>query len=266
MSLQKTKDRLKTIQSLHAIFSAMQIVTVVRTKQMRDAHAAMERYIAPMRDVLQGRLPQPELKKKVLVVITSNRGLCGNFNAAVTAKALEFAGRQPGLSLAVFGKRALANLKRSGLPVAFSDAEAVEKPNFKKSAQVFRRLFDLKAEIYVVYNAYRSAMVQVPTLYRLYPAPEELSSAKMPAEYILEPSAADLNEKLFYHYLEARFFQLLLDSQMGELAARLMVLKGAVDTSKEIGDELVISINKARQAGITRDLLEIVSAAEALNE
>ncbi|MCX5726812.1 MAG: F0F1 ATP synthase subunit gamma, partial [Candidatus Saganbacteria bacterium] len=124
--------------------------------------------------------------------------------------------------------------------------------------------FDLNSEIYIAYNTYKSAVVQIPKIYRLYPVPEELETKKEPSDLILEPDAGTLVKELLYHYLEVRFYQIILDSQIGELSARLMVLKGAVDNSRDLIDELNISLNKARQAAITRELMEIISSAEAL--
>jgi F-type H+-transporting ATPase subunit gamma len=107
-------------------------------------------------------------------------------------------------------------------------------------------------------------MVQVPKIYKLFPVPQEISVDREPLDFILEPNPAELAKELYYHYLEVRFFQILVDSEVGELSARLMIMKEAVDNSKELIDQLKISVNKERQALITRELIEIISSVEAL--
>jgi F-type H+-transporting ATPase subunit gamma len=260
LSLLKLRSRYRTIKSLNSIFSALQVVTIVRTKKVRDVYSTMDRYVDPMRRVLDGRVERKKLDRKVLVVVTSNRGLCGGFNRNIIAKALDFVKQNPDAELVPLGKTGAKYFKNA----VFSDLEAVEKPNFNKTAAALRRILALDAQIYIAYNTYRSALVQTPKLYRLYPVPEELDNEKAPRDYILEPEPASLLPELFIHYLEARFFQMVMDSQMGELSARFIVLKEAVDSSKDICDDLAVAINKARQANITRELLEVVSAAEAL--
>lgn len=264
MSLLQLRTRLKTIKSLNSIFEALEVVTVVRTKRVREPYQMMERYLQPMREVLAGRIKEQKVAGKVLVVVTSNRGLCGSFNNQITAKAREFLKQNPGTKLVLIGRFGEGRLRKLSNPVAFADQEIVEKTDPAKVAELWKKLHSLKAEVHVAYNTYKSAVLQVPQLYRLYPVPEELSIKKKPAEFLLEPEPHELIGDLFEHYLTARLFQILFDSQMGELSARLMVLNGAIDTSKDIKDRLFLQINKARQAAITKDLLEIVSTAEAL--
>jgi F-type H+-transporting ATPase subunit gamma len=264
MSLLQLRTRLKTIRSLNSIFSALEVVTVVRTKRVREPYQMMERYLQPMREVLAGRVREAKTAQKVLVVITSNRGLCGSFNNLVTAKAREFLARNPDAALVFIGRFGAVRLGKMSKKVLFSVPEIVEKTSFAKVEELAAKLAGLGAEIYIAYNSYKSAVVQIPKLYRYYPVPEELTTRQNPAEFILEPEPNDVTAEMFKHYLCVRLFQVLLDSQMGELSARLMVLNGAIDTSKELTDTLFIQINKARQGAITKDLLEIVSAAEAL--
>jgi F-type H+-transporting ATPase subunit gamma len=264
MSLLQLRTRLKTIRSLNSIFAALEVVTVVRTRRVRGPYQMMERYLTPLRQVLAGRVREAKTAQKVLVVITSNRGLCGSFNNLVTAKAREFLNQNPEAALVFIGRFGAARLGKLNRKVLFSAPDIVEKTSFATTSELAEKLAGLGAEIHIAYNSYKSAVVQVPKLYRYYPVPEELATRQNPAEFILEPEPTEVTAEMFRHYLAVRLFQILLDSQMGELSARLMVLNGAIDTSKEITKKLFIQINKARQAAITKDLLEIVSAAEAL--
>jgi len=263
MSLLKYRSRLRSIKSLNLILSALQVVTVVRMKRVKEKYSAIQNYLDSAKDVLAGRLNSAACEKKLLIVITSNRGLCGMFNAQAIKKAASFLGDDKETSLVILGRRGMEYFRRNR-KILFSNSEIIERPTFRKSADIFKQIFDPKAEVFVAYNSYQSTAVQIPKIYRLYPVPEELNSRMNCSDFILEPNPRDMIDDLFYHYLETRFFQLILDSQMGELAARLMVLKGAVDNSKDLIDDLVISINKARQNVITRDLSEIIGSAEAL--
>ncbi len=264
MSLLQLRTRLRSVKSLNSIFEALEVVTVVRTKKVKEPYQLLERYLAPMREVLTGRVAEQKLTDKVLVVVTSNRGLCGSFNNLVMGEARKFLAQNPGTKLVLLGRFGEVRFKKHSIPVVFADHEISEKTDPARVAGLLKKLVGLKSEIYVAYNKYKSSVVQLPQIYRLYPVPAELVSKKKPAEFLLEPGPEELVESLFAHYLTTRLFQILLDSQMGELSARLMVLNGAIDTSKEITDKLAIQINKARQASITKDLLEIVSTAEAL--
>ena len=264
MSLLKLRNRLRTVKELNSIFSALQVVTVVRTQKTRQVHSAMVRYLTAIEEVIAGQIKVEPMEKKSLVVISSNRGLCGAFNQMVLAKAEEFLRAHPDAQLVVVGKNGYNLFRQKGIKVLFYDTEVVEKISFKSAADLFKRIYALKSEIYVVYNAFKSTLVQIPTVTELFPVPKELRDRGPKKEYILEPARGVLLEKLFYHYLEASFFRMLLGSYMGELSLRFMVLKGAVDNSCEIIDDLAIGINKTRQANITWDLLEIVTAAEAL--
>ena len=191
MPLLKLKQRLGTVKNLNSIFSALQVVTVVRTKRIREKYAGINRYLVPMREVLQGRLDAKKLDRKILVVITSNRGLCGSFNSALIARALSHYRENPGMELAAIGKFGIDSLKQKGISPLISDTDAVEKPSAVQTAQVWQRIMGTKSEIYIAYNAYKSTILQQPTVVKLYPVPEELAGSAS-ADYLLEPDKATL--------------------------------------------------------------------------
>jgi F-type H+-transporting ATPase subunit gamma len=263
MPLLKLKERLGTVKNLNSIFSALQVVTVVRTKRIKEKHAGIQRYLAPMGEVLKGRVEPVKLDRKILVVITSNRGLCGSFNSFLVAKALSHLQANPGMELVAIGKYGANYFKHKAFDLLFSDTDAVEKPTAELAANIWQRVRALKGEVYIAYNAYKSTILQQPKIIKLYPLPEELVGGQ-PRDYLLEPDPATLAGEMFEQYLRTRFYQIVLESQMGELGARFMVLNGAVDSSSDMAEEMVLAINKERQYMITRDLIEIVSASEAL--
>ena len=267
MSLLKSKNRFNAIKNLSSVLSALQMVSVVKLQRAKGKAGAIKDYLALPRQVLEGRVKPQALEKKVLLIITSNRGLCGAFNRQVVNKAIEFSKDYPEMRFEVFGRKGVELLRLnpfySGRTI-LSEYESIDRIEFKRVRAILQRILNLKAEVYVAYNSAQSLMVQVPKIYKLFPVPQEISVDREPLDFILEPNSEELGAELFRHYLEMRFYQILVDSEVGELSARLMILKGAVDNSKELIDQLKITVNKERQALITRELIEIVSSVEAL--
>lgn len=149
------------------------------------------------------------------------------------------------------------------MTVAAVNPDILERLTFAKWQAGFKKVFDPAAELYVAYNNYRGSVSLTPTVEKIYPLPKGLKGEPGFAP-ILEPTPAALVEKLFYGYVEAKFFQIVLNSIIGEASARLMVLNSAVDNSDELIDSLQVAINKTRQAAITRDLSEVVASAETM--
>ena len=267
MSLLKSRNRFNAIKNLSSVLSALQMVSIVKLQRAKAKAGAIKDYLELPRQILEGRVKTRVLEKKVLLIITSNRGLCGSFNRQILNKAIDFSKSLPEMRFVVFGRKGVEllrlNPEYSGRTI-FSEYESMARTEFKRISAILRRILDLNAEVYVAYNSYQSIMVQVPKIYKLFPVPQEISVDREPLDFILEPNPAELAKELYYHYLEMRFFQILVDSEVGELSARLMIMKEAVDNSKELIDQLKNSVNKERQALITRELIEIISSVEAL--
>jgi len=261
----KLQNRLKAVKSLHSILSALQVVTSVQMKKVKQKHLLLEDHLQSAEEVLRGRTPAKKLKNQILVVVTSNRGLCGSFISNVVTKVNTYLKESPNAKVAAIGKRGADRIKKKHPPL-FIETNIIDKPDFGSCSKILDKLLGQDAEIIIAVNTYKSTVIQVPKIYKLYPVPEELENLKpeRSTDYIFEPSSKELIGSLFMHYIRTKFFQLLINSQMGELAARLMVLKGAVDNSKDLITELVVKINKERQASITEDLSEISGSAEAL--
>lgn len=267
MSLLKLRQRHRTIASLNSILNAQQVVTMVTLQRIREKSVRAGTYLRTLQSVLAGRLKETKFTKQLLVVVSSNRGLCGAFNLNVVNKAVEFSRARPELQWVVVGKRGVDCLrahKECRRPVVLTDQGDNEHLAFSKVTSFLKQILALEAEVFVAYNTYKSPIIQIPKVVKLWPIPEELAVKQEPVDMILEPAAEQLIDQALQQYLTVRLFKMLLDSQIGELGARLIVLKGAVDNSKELIDELNININKARQAGITSDLLEIIGSSEAL--
>lgn len=264
MSLTKQKTRLKSISNLHSILSAMQIVTMVRMQRIREKNVFLESYLNPIREILGGRVHKRETKKKKLVLISSSRGLCGSFNSELFKKVEDFIGKNKNLDCISIGKKSDNFFKRRRVKILLADHGILDKYDCLSACDIFKKIFDKDAELFIAYNSYQTGSLYFPVIRKIYPIPYELVTKSKYVDIVFEPDYNKLIEELLYHYLETSFYQIIVNSQISEYTARLIVLKGAVDNSQELTDRLVLNINKARQADITKDLSEIIASAQVL--
>lgn len=264
MSLVKHRSRLKSISNLNSILSAMQIVTMVRMQRIREKNILIETYLHPIREILGGMVHKKETKQKILVLVSSTRGLCGSFNSELFNKVKEFINKYRNINYIAIGQKSDEFLKRQKLNILFSNYEILGKNNYSNACELFKNIFNGEAELFVAYNSYQSGSYYFPVIRKLYPIPYELINIANEKNILYEPNIDILTENLFYHYLETSFYQIIVNSQISEFTARLMVLKNAVDNSKELIDKLVLNINKTRQSDITKDLSEIIASVQVL--
>lgn len=260
MSLVKLKARFQTIKSLNSILSAMQVVAVVRIQRAKERHARVEDYLNSLKNVLSGRFHPETREKRTMLIMSSNRGLCGDYNESLIGRVENFLADKSGFELMTLGRR---GAECTRLKARYPEEDVTEKLDFNKSSRLFAEIFDPSRELYIAHNRYQGSIKLVPSIYRLYPSPEELLTG-FPGETLLEPTPKEFRGGALYSFLEMRFYQLLLNSLMGELTSRLMILNGAVENSKDLIGDLRISINKARQSSITRELAEVVASAETV--
>jgi F-type H+-transporting ATPase subunit gamma len=222
---------------------------------------------------------RPE-KTVLLLLMTSDRGLCGAFNSNLN-KAVERAWRErsaAGQDVRIFtiGRKGRDYLKRRGAPVAHEFAGVWEKLDVEKARLVAKTVTAplLSGEvdaIYVVYNEFKSAMTQKVTFERLLPlvadpAPDGEGAAAASHEFIFEPNKVALLERLVPMYVEISILRALLESMASELGARMTAMDAATKNAKEMIASLTLQYNRARQASITKELMEIIGGAEALKE
>lgn len=217
---------------------------------------------------------RPE-KKVEVVVITSDKGLCGAFNSNLLATAGAFLEqKQATATVAVIpvGRKASTHFKRLKYPLVKSYAEGVDK-RFEEISQdlkqhlEYRFVFQQVDAVYVIYNEFRSILAPRITISRLLPLGGE--SAALPAEYLQpdwEPEASRIINYLLRFYLKYQLQHYLLESQAAEQASRMMAMENATKNAEELISDLVLLLNKIRQASITRELLEIQTAVEALKQ
>ncbi len=238
-----------------------------------------------------GRAPHPlmaarEVKRVGLVAVTGDRGLAGSYNANIIRRVTQRwreleADGGPGLSLVAVGRKARDHFGKRGYPILESYVGLGEEASLAAARRVARRLMDLYLdgsldEVRVVYTEFVSALVQYPREIRLLPVSPEAEPAPGPAdeaagvqpesEVIYEPGPEAVLARLVPRYVELLVFQVLLEAKASEHGARMTAMRSASDNAGELIEELTLDFNRARQASITKELMDIVGGAEALKQ
>ncbi|MFT4898353.1 MAG: F-type H+-transporting ATPase subunit gamma [Flavobacteriales bacterium] len=286
-NLKETRNRITSIRSTMQITSAMKMVSAAKLKKATDAITQMRPYAEKLQEILEnltsgteesseGMYSVVRPEEKVLVVaVTSNRGLCGGFNSAITKKCLsivtgEYADKN--LSFLCVGKKGGEFLANKGLNVVRTEIEIFNDMSFENVANIAEVVMAEFVEgqydkVVLVYNQFRNAAVQDVQNEQFLPLvageSEDLSSNSI--DYIYEPNKEDIVTELVPKSLKTQFYKAILDSIAGEHGARMTAMHKATDNAKDLADKLTLQYNKARQAAITTEILEIVGGAEALN-
>ncbi|MDG1518334.1 MAG: ATP synthase F1 subunit gamma [Flavobacteriales bacterium] len=286
-NLKETRNRITSIRSTMQITSAMKMVSAAKLKKATDAITQMRPYAEKLQEILEnltsgtkessdGIYSAVRSEEKVLVVaVTSNRGLCGGFNSAITKECLsmvsgEYADKN--LSFLCIGKKGGEFLANKGLNVARTEIEIFNDMSFENVANIAEQVMAEFVEgqydkVILVYNQFRNAAVQDVQNEQFLPlvASESENLSSNSIDYIYEPNKEDIVTELVPKSLKTQFYKAILDSIAGEHGARMTAMHKATDNAKDLADKLTLQYNKARQAAITTEILEIVGGAEALN-
>ena len=284
-NLKEIRNRITSVSSTMQITSAMKMVSAAKLKKAQDAITAMRPYASTLTELIQnlsGALegdaqnPYTEVREKkavLIVAITSNRGLCGAFNANIIKKTRQlmtetYANQK--VSLLTVGKKGSEILAKTNQVVSSHDA-LFDELTYSKVSEVAQQVmdqFEEKAydEVVLVYNRFKNAATQIVQTEPFLPivAVSETETASS-ADYIFEPSQGEIVNELLPKSLKMQFFKALRDSFAREHGARMTAMHKATDNATELRDQLKLTYNKARQAAITNEILEIVGGAEALN-
>lgn len=278
------KRRIKTVENTRKITRTMELVATSRMKRAQDRVAAARPYAGALRDVIAG-LYTPELaerfpllrqpttvRRAAVLLLTSNRGLCGAFNANLIkeARALLARLRQQGteVELHVVGRKGIGYFRYVGQPMAAQRTDITDRPTAEDARSLVERLMDdfvagtLDA-VYVVYAQFRSALSTPPTAERLLPVEPPARTGALP-DYLLYPSAEAILTELLPLYVRNAVYRALVETAAGEQGARRTAMKNATDNASEMLNTLTRTYNRARQAGITQEIAEIVGGAAAL--
>ena len=282
-NLKEIRNRIVSVSSTMQITSAMKMVSAAKLKKAQDAITSMRPYASKLNNLIQNlssslepemNIPFVSVREKnsiLLVVITSNRGLCGAFNSNVIKKtrqlAEEFSNKK--VSLITIGKKGSEILGKKDKIISTHDY-IFDDLNYKKADEISKVIMDsFKKELYdeviLVYNRFKNAATQIVETETFLPIEENLDekSLKSP-DYIFEPNQSKIVNELLPKALSIKFFKALRDSFASEHGARMTAMHKATDNATELRDQLKLTYNKARQAAITNEILEIVGGAEAL--
>ncbi|HEX9296979.1 MAG TPA: ATP synthase F1 subunit gamma [Polyangiaceae bacterium] len=300
-SLKAIRKRISTVKSTQKITRAMKMVAGARLARAQSRILALRPYAVKTQEVLSALAAQtrteseegalenepyhpllaerPE-KNVAFLVLTSDRGLCGAFNSNIN-KAAERAWRgrvEQGQSVQIYtlGRKGRDYLRRRNAPLVHDFARIWDNLDLEKARLVGRTVVPplVRGEIdsiYIIYNEFKSAMTQrvvVEPLLPLRPEPmaEPPAAPEAKIEFIFEPDKTALLERLVPMYVEISILRALLESSASEHGARMTAMDSATKNAKEIIDSLTLAYNRARQAAITKELMEIIGGAEALKE
>ncbi|HHO77292.1 MAG TPA: ATP synthase F1 subunit gamma [Deltaproteobacteria bacterium] len=282
-SLKDLKNRIVSVQKTEQITSAMRMVAAAKLRRAQSDIIAARPYAIKTNEVLISLVTRTnpdmhpilrvrEPKRGVLVVIASDRGLCGSFNQNVFRRAEAFIkqtqDRYEEFSLVLIGKRSIDFFKRKGIPIRKS--LAIGTPSFELASEIGTDLIngyinEEYDELTIIFNEFKSAMTQILHEDVVLPVERMESDDEMlNVEYLYEPSEDVLLDTLLPMSLKIFFYRALLESAASEHGARMTAMESASGNAGEMIDKLSVKYNRARQAAITTELMEVVGGAEAL--
>ena len=281
-NLKEIRNRISSVSSTMQITSAMKMVSAAKLKKAQDAITAMRPYSDKLTQMLVDLsssvdfenvyLKPRKVKNKLVVCVTSNRGLCGAFNSNIIKKCNEIAElSDEKVSFFCIGKKGGDILSKSH-NVVDSNNEIFDELTFENVSLVGEFLMNKFLEkdydkIEIVYNKFKNAATQIVTTEQYLPIENNSNKEEErdSADYIFEPSQIEIISELIPKSLKTQLYKSVRDSYASEHGARMTAMHKATDNATELRDQLKLTYNKARQAAITNEILEIVGGAEALN-
>ncbi|MDH7446406.1 ATP synthase F1 subunit gamma [Aquimarina sp. 2201CG14-23] len=283
-NLKELRSRITSVSSTMQITSAMKMVSAAKLNKAQMAITAMRPYADKLTELLQSLSAslegdsassyseQREVNKVLVVAIASNRGLAGAFNSNIVKASRElyenvYAGKQ--VDFVTIGKKVNDIVSKTHTIVA-NKSEVFDDLTFANVATIAEELMEHFTagsydKIVVVYNKFKNAATQVVTTEQFLPIKPVEGDTNVNLDYIFEPSKEEIVEQLIPKSLKTQLYKAIRDSFASEHGARMTAMHKATDNATELRDALKLSYNKARQASITNEILEIVGGAEALN-
>ena len=289
-NLKEVRTRITSVTSTKQITSAMKMVSASKFRKAQTAIVKLRPYANKLKEIMQNvssgendavESPYSQARtpeKILLVVVSSNKGLCGAFNANVIKRTIILINEEystqyknGGIQLLTIGKKGSEYFNKRNFPSVGQFDSIYENLNFEnvsKIAEMVMAKFANKEfdRVEIIYNQYKNAATQILTNEQFLPLSsiESNTVVKQNVDYIYEPSKQVILQELIPKSLKIQFFKVLLDSFASEHGARMTAMHKATDNAEDLLRELKLTYNKARQASITKEILEIVSGAEAL--
>ena len=282
-NLKEIRSRISSVSSTMQITGAMKMVSAAKLKKAQDAIIAMKPYAYKLKQLLEHlssalgseNVYNPRkgaVKRVLLVAITSNRGLCGAFNANVVKKVIELAQttyKDKEVQYYTIGKKGNDVLKKTD-KVLDNNNHIFDKLTFVNAASLAETLmtrytngeFD---QIVLVYNSFKNAATQILTEETFLPIQPVVTDKKTTTDYLYEPSKQEIVTQLIPRSLKTQLFKALRDSVAAEHGARMTAMHKATDNAQDLKNELILTYKNARQATITVEIIEIVGGSEALS-
>ena len=288
-SLIDQRRRIRAVKSTQQITKAMKTVAASKLRRAQERitgarpfaqlmlgvlnslAARVDPALHPLLAAAQDRPPTPTL----LIVVTADKGLCGSFNSNLLRRAGKYvADADREVALGLIGRKGRDFFVRRGFDVRYEDINVFTNLRYTHAQAVARAAIDeftagSARDVYLIYNEFKSALQQRVVVERLLPIPHFEEGADEPAPpslagHLFEPTAAEIFSDLLPRHVETQLFRALLESAAAEHAARMTAMDAATRNAGEMIDQLTLYMNKMRQATITRELIEVVSGAEAL--
>ncbi len=282
-NLKEIRSRIASVASTMQITSAMKMVSAAKLKRAQDKIVQMRPYAEKLTQLL-GDLTknldpaeggdfskQRPVKNNLIVTITSNRGLCGGFNANVIKKAIQIYDKDRNTDILSIGKKSSEFFQKNNYNLISSHDDIYNNLSFDSVASLASEIMDKFTRgdydrISLIYNQFKNAATQNLLVEDFLPIKLTEDNVDLAAsDYIFEPKEQEIVQHLIPKALKTQLFKALLDSLASEHGARMTAMHKATDNASDLKDDLTLSYNKARQAAITGEILEIVGGAEALN-
>lgn len=285
-SAREIRRRIRSVKNTGQITKAMEMVAASRMKRAQVQVVSARPYSDKMQSVLghlaiiseraggqlHPLLEQRPVRRVGLVLITADRGLCGGMNSNVIRSATQFILDEASAPVTVVavGRKGRDFMVRHGRSLMAEFTGMSERPTLLDTLPISKIVMDDYSrgdfdQVFLAYTQFVNTLVQRPVLRRLLPLQEiRDGGVEIPIDYIYEPNAETVLSNLLPRYVEVQVYQAMLESIASEQSARMVAMRNATDNANEIADSLTLSYNKARQAGITREITEVATAASAL--
>jgi len=276
------KRKIRAVGNIKKITRAMQMVAAAKLKKVQVRLLELRPYSDKIREFLQGLAaqvrdlhyplfqPREKVKKIAVVAVMADKGLCGSYNSNMMRFVQRFLDEQkkPYAPIAI-GKKAVDWFRKQDVALKGEYAQLPTEIPFSQIKAMTKQLVDLFLsgevdEVHLLFTRYVNALTFKPGSVKFLPIEPEKKDAKLSHEYEFEPEPAKILDKLIPRYVEVSFHRLLLESMSSEHAARMNAMRNATDSATDLISSLTLVYNNARQAGITKELLDIVGGAEAL--
>ncbi len=295
-SLQDTRRRIQSVKNTRKITKALELVAGARLRRAQLRIEEMRPYADRMQELMVGTaraaasfrnlalMQRRDVKRVAILVVTGDRGLAGPFNGQVLRRAFELERQERAdghdVAWAIVGRKGASTLRFRRYELTAQWAGFVDKPTYNDAQAVAHKLAELYTEnevdrVVIVYNRFESALVQRVTITDLLPIPEDVLEEKedmtpreeaLRGDFIYEPEPEEILARLLPVYLETEIYRALLESAASFLAAQMTAMRNASKNAGELIDTYTLQMNRARQAQITQEILEIVAGADALTQ